>query len=321
MLSFSAFSQEEEKEVKAHGAVSGKLYANFHTGGTSGAWNSEFEMTRAYFGYKYTLDKNFGAVVMLDIGSADDLKVAGNTIKRYAFFKNAYMSYKSDGLTMKFGIAGTYTMGLHDKFWGYRYISKPFLNKYKFGSTADLGIFADYKIDDNFSADVSFANGEGYNNVQLDNFFKTSVGATYVSNGLTVRGYYDFVNSVVIESTLAGFVGYTMKDKVKFAAELGYRINDGATTDKNKLAYSVLAVANINKKMKVFGRFDHIQSSTLPTLAIGWNTAMDGNKIIAGFEFIPTKNVNLALNYQGNMYSNTAINRQSFIFLNAQLAF
>ena len=103
---------------------------------------------------------------------------------------NALLCWKTGDFTLNFGLIGLEQFNIQEKFWGYRYILKSFQDKYKFGSSADMGVVGKYKFASWFSADLTFINREGYKKLNKDNKYRYGIGLTfYPVQNLTVRGY------------------------------------------------------------------------------------------------------------------------------------
>lgn len=306
-ISSKSFSQEEVKteEFKPNGNMFGKVYANFHYDFTDKANKTAFELTRAYFGYNHNFTKKVSGVVMMDVGS-NDLSVYS------AYLKNAFLKWKAtDKLTMTFGLASTKQFSEQEKLWGYRYIAKSFQDQYKFGSSADMGVYADYKVNDYIKFDLSINNGEGYKKAQdADSDYKYGAGLNISPiKGLIIRGYYDIVTIPTkgdtitgvkeSQSTIAGFIGYKT-DKFRVGAEYNMQTNNNSNFGKDLSGVSGYLTVVINKKWEAFGRYDMLLSNkTKSTDLNNWNIGKDGAAIIGGLQFKPTKDVSISANYQG----------------------
>lgn len=308
------------EDSKDKGKVSAKIFANYHHGILSSDPSSALEIRRAYLGYKYTLSEKFYAEVKLDIGSPNDISDY-DRFKRYAYFKNAYLGYKYKKLSMQFGLSDTYTFKEQEKFWGYRYIYKSFMDEQKYGSSADIGFLGNYQISKSLSIDFAFLNGEGYGQLQSDDSYKYTAGITGKLKTITLRLYYDYYNSEISESTLASFIGLKIKEKLSLGAEFLYRINENSTKNTNRYGYSVYSTYKMKEKIKLFARYDHAYSSILKGEQIPWNLAKDGSALIAGIEYAPIKEVKIALNYQDWVPYAENIDTKAFIFLNLEVAF
>ncbi len=294
----------------------GKVYSHFRS--SLNSQNTGFDVTRAYLGFESHVSNDLSIILKLDIGSPEDLSEYSR-IKRYAYFKNAALKYQHNDLSLSFGIIDMLQFKFQEKFWDHRYLYKSFMDEHRFGSSADIGAQAAYKVNSWFSGDLTFSNGEGYSKLQLDNSFKTGLGATFLPvKGLSVRLYYSFIGKDdVLQSTPSIFLGYTIAG-FKIGGEFNYRINDANKENRNKWGYSFYSMYKFAKKWEVFARYDILTSSSLDGEDYGWNYARDGSAIIAGIQYRPIKYVNIALNYQDwYPYPQNLVN-ESFIFLSLE---
>lgn len=303
------------------GKVSAKIFSNFHTYINNGSNPLAFEITRAYLGYENKFSKRFEANVKLDIGSPEDLSEFSK-IRRYAYFKNAYLKFNYERLTSYFGIIDLMHFKLQENFWAHRYIEKSFNDRYRFGNTADLGWLVNFDWTKWLSADFTIMNGEGYTNLQNDNTLKAGAGVTVIPvKNLTTRLYFDYTSKSTDQSTLATFIGYAFPGKYSIGAEYNYRFNDNHKEDYDKYGYSVYGSYNFFKKLQIFGRYDKLSSNMPDETTIPWNLTEDGSSIIGGVEYSPVKQVKIALDYQDWFpYAQNEDNEQ-LIYLNLEINF
>jgi hypothetical protein len=326
---FTVSAQEEEKEPK--GKISGRVYFNYHIDGTENAeQTSVFEVTRAYFGYQYKINEKFTSKILFDAGKNEG--GSDYTI----FIKNAKLDYKAeDWLKFTAGIFGLKQFKEQETFWGYRYLFKSLEDEYKFGPSADVGVMAEIKINDELKVDVMAVNGEGFRNLQDrsgNNRYGINLVYQPVSN-LILKAYYDTMNGIDIEdetqnttvSNIALFAGYTIKDRFRIAAEYSL-MKDGVefnkpSKNKDLHGLSFYSAYNINEKWSVFGRYDDLSSNRLPGDTMDWNFAEDESTIIAGFEFKPTIGVNTSVNYRFTDFDDPENINESLVFFNLEFYF
>ncbi|RXP64441.1 hypothetical protein EC396_00235 [Lutibacter sp. HS1-25] len=329
MVSAITFSQENSENPK--GAVTGKIYFNYHVNTNSNEDQvGAFELTRVYFGYKYKFDDKFSAKVLLDAGKNS----AGS---QYTLFvKNAQLDYKAnDWITLTAGIFGLQQFKVQEDFWQYRYLYKSLDDEYKFGASADLGVMGAFKVSEKFRFDVTIVNGEGYTNLQ-DQTGNNRYALNVVYNpikSLTLKGYVDVMKGIdskipdtkTTMTNLAFFAGYKMENVFRIGAE--YNLMQNAIT-YNTLAkgydetgLSFYGAYDINKKWDVFARFDIVHSNTLNSEQTSWNNLEDGNTIIAGVEYKVRKGINTSLNYRNHDYTEIDKKNLSFFYLNLEFAF
>ena len=305
----AAHSQEGEPVLK--------VYSNFYKGLTKADPGAAFEVRRVYLGYKGNINESFSAEVKLDIGSPEDLSQY-SLIRRYAYFKTAGLRYRKDRLTIHAGLFNMLQYDLQEKFWGYRYLYKSFMDEYQFGPSADIGFGLEYKLNEFIQTDLVFSNGEGYKNLQSDDSFKTGLGMTIKPmDNLTLRLYYDFIHHDLYQSTLAAFISYN-KEKYRISYEFNKIWNNDFVAIHNLNGLSVYGTYILNDLWEFFGRYDRLTSSVDPDSEIPWHLNNDGSAIIAGIQYKVHKNILLALNYR-DWYSYAKNGPdQSYIFLNLE---
>ena len=300
----------QDKGIK--GKVAGKIFTNAYTNlqGDLNETATAFEVRRAYFGWENEFGNGFSAFVKLDIGSVnDDSEYA--LIKRYTYFKNAGFAYTADRWEAAFGLIDTYQFKLQEKFWGRRYIRKSFQDEFKWNSSADIGLFAKYDISKVFQVDVMIANGEGYTNFQYDDYLRYSAGLVALPGNFQFRIGFDispksalfdqffthFYPENSITSTAYGvFAGYKYKN-FKIGADANYEFNYRNVNGRDRYGYSVYADYYFKEKWNVFARYDQLFSNENSN-GTPWNLGRDGSAVLAGVEYIMSKNLSASINYQ-----------------------
>lgn len=322
---FSAIAQKKENLSTAKknldGQFHGKIFTNFHCALNANESDEGFEVKRAYLGYKMAFDEHFSGNIKLDIGSPDDVSEY-SLKKRFAYFKNAYLQYKIEQLTLQFGIADCQQFKVQEKFWGYRYIYKSFQDENKFGPSADMGLFAAYKINSLIQVDAAFTNGEGYATTQSDNDFKTSAGITlFPIKHIILRMYADrFTASEYKQTTTAAFVDFK-NTFIALGAEYNYQWHNKFNQNHNMYGYSAYSTISPWKKLALFARYDHLFSNKVNNDEIPWNLLNDGSSIVCGIEFSPIKSIQLSVNYQDWLAYAQNGNDVHALYFNLQYAF
>ena len=318
LFSFQAYSQNDEFEQT--GKAFATIFSNFHRGITGAAVDeAAFELVRGYIGYEYNLSPNFYAKINVDIGSPDDLSPYSK-LRRYAYFKNAYLRYSQNKFQVEFGLIGLKQFKLQEQIWERRYLMKTLADEYKLGSSADLGVNFHYKFSDLIDADFTIMNGEGYNNIQSDGIFKYGVGSTIkLPKNFTSRVFYDFTKNEIIQSTLLLFTSYDYKKRWNIASEFIFRTNDRWREGQNIFGMSLYGKYNINNEFQLFARYDKIESNILDGETNPWRLIGDGSALVSGIQYKPIKNIKLALNYHD--WYPLAVNRENrgFIYLDLEV--
>jgi hypothetical protein len=267
------------------------------------------------------MSENFSAVLKLDIGSPNQTSQY-DLLKRYAYFKNAALVYTKNNLTLSFGLIDLFQMKLQEKTWDRRYIFQSFQDLYKFGSTADLGLSVDYKINDYVSSDFVVMNGEGYNQLQNDNAYKSALGiSVYPVKNLIVRLYADYMEKEEIQTTWSSFIAYDYNKKASIGIEYNLKLNYNYVSGQKLNGLSTYVSYDISKMVEIFGRYDRLWSNKIEGAPYQWNINKDGSAIIAGVQVSPIKNVRVALNYQDWVPYAKNIDNKYFMYLNLEYKF
>ena len=272
-----------------------QVLANLHTG--FGAENDDrgFELERSYLGYEYNLGKGLSVKGVSDIGKSSKV----DDYHRIFYVKNALIQWKKGKLTLAGGLISTTQFNFQEKFWGYRYVMKSFQDKYKFGSSADLGVSASYKFTDWISADAIIVNGEGYKKIQVKDGFNYGLGMTLTPvKGFQIR-LYGGLNEAAEEGkkntvNMAAFVGYKT-ERFTVGAEYSHMWNASYKQDADQYGYSVFASAKLSKCVDLYARFDDVYSKDK------WNVEKDESSAILGAQFKLGKYVKVAPNVRMSM--------------------
>lgn len=321
ILSISTYSQEAEPDFKPSGKVHFKVFWNYHVDLSENATKvSAFELKRSYFGYKYAFSENISANITVDVSS----NTGGSAYT--ILLKAAQLDWKvSPAVKLSMGLIGMKQFKDQENFWGYRYIFKSFQDQNGFGSSADLGINAEFKLSKSLKANVVIFNGEGYKKIQ-DADGNQKIGGNLIFTpvkGLTTKIYLDSQPTTDSDAitTIGLFAGYKATNW-----RLGLEYNQlkngkkysSPSIDHDLDGLSIYSTYNINKKVEIFGRFDQLGSNTLEGETIAWNSAKDGSQIIAGVQYAPVKGLKFSLNYQGFNFDSDAVISKSLVFLNAE---
>lgn len=113
-----------------------EIFTDFHLNFNDTAKHTGFDLNRAYLGYQFLPGGNLSGKIIINAGSPDELAV-GSLSRRYAYFREASVSWSNDKLIISMGITSTKLFEFQQKFWGKRYIAKPYqlINNYGFVAT------------------------------------------------------------------------------------------------------------------------------------------------------------------------------------------
>jgi hypothetical protein len=307
------FSQSEATASKPIA----EIFTDFHINLVKGSANtSGFGLNRAYIGYNYAINKNFFAVLILNLASPDEL-AKGSKARRYAYFREASMNYAGDKLNITMGMIKTTTFIFQQNWWGLRYLAKPIQDWYCFGTDSDLGISVDYKFSNILEADLSLVNGEGGGNLELDNNLKSAGGLTLrPSENVTVRLYGDVTkNKNVWQNTSLLFAGYRSKNFF-LGAEFDFKTNLDTINGHNAWGISATGGVNLSEKILFFSRYDLARSVVPAGENRNWNYRNDGSFYIVGVQYSISKAVRIAIDYQSKLPDDNSKSNGNLIYLN-----
>ncbi|MBN2263241.1 MAG: outer membrane beta-barrel protein [Prolixibacteraceae bacterium] len=317
-FALNTYSQNETK-FEPSGNPTLRIFGNFHTGLTPADNNRLFEIERAFLGYQYQMSPNWMAEVKIDIGSPENESVYA-LVKRYAYFRNAYVRYKKEKFSIDMGIVGMTHFKVQESFWGNRYFMKSFADEYKFGKSVDMGIVANYQFNKQLSIDLSVVNGEGYSQLQADNYFEYTLGTTIkIPKNLTTRLYVNFgPSNQKTKMVYAAFVGYQITSNLSIGAEYNLLTNYKYLDGRNQTGYSVYSTYKIDSNWKVYGRYDILESNILTDASTPWNLSADGSAAIAGVERKVNSNLKFSLNYRDWYPIAANMTNKAYIYLNME---
>ena len=322
VLLFTSYSYAQgNDEFKPSGKPTFTVFWNYHADMTEDASKSSaFELKRAYLGYSYNFSEKVSAKVVMDVGSNS----GGSSYT--AYLKTAQLDWKAaSGVNLSMGMIGMKQFKVQEKHWGYRYIFKSYMDQNGFGSSADLGINAEFKLSDFITANVTISNGEGYKKLQDEDGKQKFAGSLIITpaEGFTAKIYADSqaVEDSDAVSSVGIFAGYK-GDSWRIGGEYNKLNNaqkySSPMVDYELDGFSFYSTYVISKKVEIFGRFDQLNSNTLAGESMPWNESKNGNQVIAGLQYAPIKGLKLAFNFQGFSYDDDAINNKSMLFLNAE---
>jgi len=298
-----------------------EIFTDFHVNLDDTTKTTGFGLSRAFFGYNFFPIDNFSASFILNIGNPDDL-TASSVRRRYAYFREASISYSKDKLNISFGITSTRHFYYQQKFWGKRYIANTFEALNGYGSVADLGIVMDYEFNDILKGDITVMNGEGYSELQLDNGVKTSAGITITPlKQLIIRFYGDYARqNGVRQYTLVEFAGIK-NELITFGAEASYKTNLDLLDGHDSWGISATGSISVFKKAEIFARYDYSCSVGRLGESNHWNYLKDGSFFILGVQYSFSQDVKIALDYQGTYPNDRNERSTDMIYINALFKF
>ena len=122
LVSFFLCQVLHSQIVENSGTPIAEIFTDFHFNLNDTSKTTGFGLNRAYLGYNFLPVGNFSATLILNIGNPDDLPPDPNH-RRYAYFREASLSWTKDKLNLTFGITSTRLWDFQQKFWGKRYVA------------------------------------------------------------------------------------------------------------------------------------------------------------------------------------------------------
>ena len=286
-----------------NGSIKGLTYFDY----TNDLGESSFNLKRQYISYENDMSNHMTFKVVFDVGRTN--KLDGEDTRLDVFLKKAYLKHKSKLGTTQIGMIGTNSYGVQEKNWGYRFIEKSALDKNKFSHTADLGVGFSKNILKKLNVSIQITNGEGYKSAQSDRYQKFGVNFTYGEKNLLKKEGFNggivFTNEQTIEKpiTLFGVFGGFSFNKLRFAVESNY-ITKQSIIDN---LFSLSSTYSINHKVKVFYRYDLLDTNT-----------NDLEYLISGFLF----NLNNGVSISPNLRTTNNDDSSEFVYsLNFEFKF
>ena len=317
ILIFSFYCILNSQTIVNQGKPVGEVFTDFHYSINDTTKTTGFGITRAHLGYNYTPEGSFSALVIINIGTPEDLS-EGSVPKRYGFFREASIAYKKEKLTVNFGMVSTRYADFQQAFWGKRYLAPEYQATYGYGSVADIGVVVDYRLSDLLKFDISLLNGKGYTNVQVDNSLKTALGMNITtSNHVSIRLYTDLMKTQdVLQNTLIGFAG--IKNSI-FSIGVEYSRKTNLDLLKGHDVWGLSSTGSIflSKKTEIFARYDYATSVKAPDEDLQWDYTKDATCFIGGIQQTLNNYFQIALNYRKTNPYDPAKKTSNAIYINA----
>jgi len=307
--------------VNSSGHPIAEIFTDFHLNLNDTSKTTGFGLNRAYLGYNFASVDHFSGSVIVNAGNPEDL-APGSIPKRYAYIREASLTYSDEKLKIAFGITGTELFEFQQRFWGKRYIANTYQSINGYGFIADLGIVIDYQISDILKADITLMNGEGYNNIQLDNSLRSSVGFTLTpENGFAFRVYGDIAHTKKLwQPMFVGFAGFK-NEKITIGAEITYKSNLDLNQGHHAWGFSGTGSVHLAEKTEMFARYDYSNSAIAKGEFRRWNHLLDGDFLVLGIQRTFNGFVKIALDYQGVYPYDPEVSRSEQVLINALFKF
>ena len=330
-FSASAFSQDTTKpEFKASGKLWGlafgdyfyKVHADSSSRGNAQYSNmakdyNAFEFRRIYLGYNYDISEKFSAELLL---AYQGQTLIDNT--RTVYIKSANLRWKNIWKNTDLLIGQSQTPMwplLSEKVWNYRSVEKTIPDMHKLGTDNDMGIALQSKIITNDKTEVGYnlmiGNGTAQK-IETDKFKKMygDVYAKILNKKIIFDLYGDYERSQLSpymksKMTMKVLLAY-QSDKITIGVEAVQQVQEksvsyvtpAGTVIDNIIVLGVGGYIRgqiIKDKLNFFIRQDiYIPNTNTPSYL--YKSEEDFS--IAGFDYMPSKNIHIIPNVWYNSY-------------------
>ena len=253
--------------IASDGKIGGVTYFDY----TNSKEKSAFDFKRQYFSYGIEISDEVKFRVVFDVGRTDvgtvlmkDGGEKSEDTRLVAFLKKAQIDHRTSYGKISMGLIGMNTYNIQEKNWGYRFIEKSAIDKYKFSSTADLGIGFSRVLVNQLKMSLQVVNGEGYKNPQSDKYHKIAFNSTYGEHNLVKNSGFnagvvytteptdDKPNTMI--SLFGGFSGMGLR--------LGGQFNMLKKGGIESQVISVSSNYSMTDKLDAFVRYDMFDPNT-----------------------------------------------------------
>jgi len=262
--------------------ISGRIYADFTDqttkvdGVKSGNNGIGIDVKRFYVGIDHKFTDIWAVNVTTDFTATGYTTGSSTTTLDNVYIKKAYLQGTfSPAFTVRIGSADLPWIPYAEDIYGYRYVENTLADRAKFGTSADWGLHAVGKLNDNFSYAVSAVNGNGYKNPtrskSLD--IEGRLSAKFDQLNFAIGGYTGKLgadvqgtatpNTASRFNALAAYSGDQFKFGVEYFSANDYSaalVKSTTTTDKAD-GYSLFGSYRIDPVYTLFGRAEEVNPS------------------------------------------------------------
>ena len=224
-----------------------------------------FEFRRIYLGYDQDLSAQFAIRILIE---ADKFETTTSGVMPF-FAKQVYLEWKNI-LPMSsayFGLVQTPSLGLAEKYWGYRSLEKVILDRTGLVSINDMGLALKGKVSNDGTAGYALTVGNGRGGKVENDNFKKIYGEFYFEplHGGVLELYADYEGGDSNKGKLTGkgFVGYQLSD-ISIGAEGFYRkvqqgtfSSTGVSADSNLVGASAYVSFGVVEDVRCVLRGDY----------------------------------------------------------------
>jgi hypothetical protein len=287
-----AFSSLVAQDIKA------KVFFDY-TDSSDSSKVDEFALKRVYLTFSKSISDELSVTIQTDVDT--------NSSPKNIYLKNAKVDWKTLDGNIVIGLQGMNMFKVQEGNWGKRYLDKTIMDRFKYSSSADMGI-GYYHSKDKFHGSILITNGAGFKKSETDSHKKLSLQFIYgntnlsKSDGFNVGAVlshepYDRDGEVTIPEEPAGehskkvfgvFGGYA-KDNLRVGAEWSQLDDSGLLTENyNNNLTSVYCNYALNNKQSLIVKYDMVSGNK------------DANYALVAMEFAPTKGLMVSPNVRSN---------------------
>lgn len=282
--------------------ISGLFYMDYEYVASSPDSSNEgshgFRYRRMYLTADYKISDRFGGRARLE---AQTSRLTEG--RPFAFVKDLWLKWKNalgDGHNLIFGVQSAPVFVVSETAWGYRSLARTIMDRTDVVFSRDFGV----QLKGTFGKDgplgyaVMFGNnsgvlGETDKSKRLYGQISWAASKNIVFTGGADYAAFEDRNAINTNAFASYDAGV-----VRVGLEGYYRVTDVSGVNKNytKLGVSVWAIAKVNEKVELIGRFDRVYSRFL-------DVDIEETFIVAGVAFFPDKNVRFIPNIWASTFS------------------
>ena len=313
-----------QSQVKIKGYMFGEYYyvLNHNSGDIEDGGIEDrngFWFRRIYFTADSQLADNIKARLRFEMNSPGKLPFDSSD-KLSAYVKDAYLSYKTGGQEVLFGIVSTPTFGHNiEDIWGYRQLEKTPLDLMKLAPSRDFGIALKGHLDEGkaFNYYFLFANGAS-NQGETDQGKKVYGSLAFKpAKGLTLEVYGDYEHAddgkrYYVYQGFGGYQGDRGRVGILYARRhFKQKLEDGDDLENDYDIISAFGVFKAAKDVEFITRYDRMfgdgfesnfKGTGIDYIPFANSPGAPFNLVIAGISWNAAKNVWLIPNIKHVFY-------------------
>ena len=258
-----------------------------------------FDLKRVYLTFAKSISDELSITIQTDVDASSS--------PQNIYLKNAKADWNIANGKVVIGLQGMNMFKIQEMNWGKRYLDKTVMDRFKYSSSADMGL-GYYHSKDKFRGSILITNGAGFKKSETDSHKKLSLQFIYgtaklsKSDGFNVGAVlshepYDRDGEVTIPEEPSG-----EHSKKVFGVFGGYaKENLRVGAEWNQLDDSGLLDGNYNNNLTSLYGFYVLKSKQ--TLVVKYDKVSgnkDANYALIAMEFAPTKGLMVSPNVRSN---------------------